>query len=40
MRGDEGEAEALRSLTILFDVLLSTSTLMACITPFLTEHMF
>jgi isoleucyl-tRNA synthetase len=40
MRGDEGQAEALRSLTILFDVLLSTSTLMACITPFLTEHMY
>lgn len=40
MRGDEGDAEALRSLTILFDVLLSTTTLMACITPFLTEHMY
>lgn len=40
MRGDEGDAEALRSLTILFDVLLTTSTLMACITPFLTEHMY
>jgi isoleucyl-tRNA synthetase len=40
MKGDEGVEEQLKSLTILFDVLLSTTTLMACITPFVTEHMY
>lgn len=40
MKGDEGIDEQRRSLNILFDVLLSTTTLMSCITPFLTEHFY
>ena len=40
MKGEEGVEEQERSLNILFDVLLSTTTLMACITPFLTEHIY
>jgi len=40
MKGEEGNDEQLRSLNILFDVLLNTTTLMACITPFVTEHMY
>jgi len=40
MKGEEGFEEQERSLNILFDVLLSTTTLMACITPFLTEHIY
>ena len=40
MKGEEGTEEQRRSLNILFDVLLNTTTLMACITPFLTEHFY
>lgn len=40
MKGDEGIEEQVRSLNILFDVLLSTTTLMSCITPFVTEHFY
>lgn len=40
MKGDEGIEEQRRSLNILFDVLLSTTTLMSCITPFVTEHFY
>lgn len=40
MKGEEGVEEQERSLNILFDVLLSTTTLMSCITPFLTEHIY
>ena len=40
MKGEEGPEEQKRSLNILFDVLLNTTTLMACITPFLTEFMY
>lgn len=40
MKGDEGIEEQLRSLNILFDVLLSTTTLMSCITPFVTEYFY
>lgn len=40
MKGDEGIEEQRRSLSILFDVLLSTTTLMSCITPFVTEHFY
>ena len=40
MKGEDGVEEQIRSLNMLFDVLLSTTTLMACITPFLTEHIY
>lgn len=40
MKGEEGVQEQLTSLNILFDVLISTTTLMSCITPFITEHMY
>jgi len=40
MKGEDGVEEQIRSLNILFDVLLSTTTLMASITPFLTEQMY
>lgn len=40
MKGEEGTDEQRTSLNMLFDVLLSTTTLMSCITPFLTEHVY
>lgn len=40
MKGDDGIEEQRRSLNILYDVLLSTTTLMSCITPFVTEHFY
>ena len=40
MKGEDGEQEQERSLNILFEVLHSTNTLMACITPFITDHMY
>jgi len=40
MRGEDGKQEQFRSLNVLFDVILKTSTLMSCITPFITEHMY
>jgi isoleucyl-tRNA synthetase len=40
MKGDEGIEQQQKSLNILFEVLLSTTTLMSCITPFLTETMY
>ena len=40
MKGEEGEAEQIRSLNILFDVLLNTNVLMSCLTPFITDHMY
>lgn len=40
MKGDDGIEEQRRSLNILFDVLLNTTTLMSCITPFVTEHFY
>jgi len=40
MKGEDGIEEQKRSLNILFDVLLTTTVLMASITPFLTEHMY
>ena len=40
MKGEEGKEEQLRSLNVLFEVILTTSTLMAPITPFLPEHMY
>ena len=40
MKGEEGLEEQIASLNTLFDVLLSTTTLLSCITPFITEHMY
>ena len=40
MKGEDGVKEQQQSLNILYDVLLNTSTLMSCITPFITEHMY
>lgn len=40
MKGDEGKVEQERSLNVLFEVILTTSTLMASITPFIAEHMY
>lgn len=40
MKGEEGKIEQQRSLNVLFEVLQNTNTLMACITPFITEHMY
>lgn len=40
MKGEEGVEEQIKSLNILFDVLLSTSTLMSSITPFITDNMY
>jgi len=40
MKGEEGPLEQQRSLNVLFEVILTTSTLMSSITPFITEHMY
>ena len=40
MKGEEGAVEQQRSLNCLFEVILTTSTLMSSITPFITEHMY
>ena len=40
MKGEEGQDDQIKSLNILFDVLLNTCVLMSCITPFITEHMY
>lgn len=40
MKGDKGTEDQKQSLNVLFDVLLNTTTLMACITPFITEHFY
>jgi isoleucyl-tRNA synthetase len=40
MKGEEGIDEQMKSLSVLYDVILTTSTLMASITPFITEHMY
>ena len=40
MKGEEGPVEQQRSLNVLFEVILTTSTLMSSITPFITEHMY
>jgi len=40
MKGDLGQDEQLTSLTILFDCILNITTLMGCLTPFLTEHIY
>lgn len=40
MKGGEGVDEQKKSLNILFDVLLNVTTLMASITPFITDHFY
>ena len=40
MKGDFGKDEQLTSLTILFDCILTITTLMGCLTPFFTEHIY
>lgn len=40
MKGEEGVEEQRKSLNILFDTLLNVTTLMASITPFITEHFY
>jgi isoleucyl-tRNA synthetase len=40
MKGDEGLDEQLASLNTLFDVLLNTTILMSCITPFLSDFIY
>jgi isoleucyl-tRNA synthetase len=40
MKGEEGPQEQLTSLNTLFDVLLNTTIMMSCITPFLSEYIY
>jgi isoleucyl-tRNA synthetase len=40
MKGEEGVKEQQQSLNILYEVILTTTILMSCITPFITEHMY
>lgn len=40
MKGEEGVEEQHTSLNTLFDVLLNTTILMSCITPFLSEYIY
>ena len=40
MKGDLGKEEQFTSLSILFDCILSITTLMGCLTPFLSEHIY
>jgi len=40
MKGDNGEEEMHQSLNTLFDVLLSTTLMMSCFTPFISEMMY
>ncbi len=40
MKGEEGPEEQLTSLNTLFDVLLNTTIMMSCITPFLSEYVY
>ncbi len=40
MKGEEGEAEQIASLNTLFDVLLNTTILMSCITPFISDYIY
>lgn len=40
IRGDAGEEEMQQSLNTLFDVLLSTTQMMCCFTPFISEFMY
>jgi len=40
MKGEEGIEDQFVSLNTLFDVLLNTTIMMSCITPFLSEHIY
>jgi len=40
MKGEEGLVEQRQSLNTLFDVLLSTTTMMACITPYFADYFY
>ncbi len=40
MKGEEGPKEQFTSLNTLFDVLLNTTIMMSCITPFLSEYIY
>jgi isoleucyl-tRNA synthetase len=40
MKGEEGQSDQFTSLNTLFDVLLNTTIMMSCITPFLTEYIY
>ena len=40
MKGEEGAEEQYTSLNTLFDVLLNTTIMMSCITPFFTEYIY
>ncbi len=40
MKGEEGLEEQFTSLNTLFDVLLNTTIMMSCITPFLSEYIY
>ena len=40
MKGEEGVEDQFTSLNTLFDVLLNTTIMMSCITPFLTEYIY
>lgn len=40
MKGERGAEEQAISLNTLFDVLLNTITLMSCVCPFITEHIY
>ena len=40
MKGEEGPQEQFTSLNTLFDVLLNTTIMMSCITPFLSEYIY
>lgn len=40
MKGEEGSLEQITSLNTLFDVLLNTTIMMSCITPFLSDYIY
>lgn len=40
MKGEEGLEEQITSLNTLFDVLLNTTIMMSCITPFIAEYIY
>ena len=40
MKGEEGPEEQFLSLNTLFEVLLNTTIMMACVTPFITDYIY
>jgi isoleucyl-tRNA synthetase len=40
MKGEDGPQEQFTSLNTLFDVLLNSTIMMSCITPFLSEYIY